>query len=97
RLIVYLRASLETLTARVQRRGREYEQAIPPDYLARLNDLYEEWISAYQLSPVLVIQTDWLDVVENPEHRGLVVEVVRDALAAAGENGKIPPHHPSIP
>ena len=43
-LVVYLRASTETLIKRITLRGREYERDISPDYLARLNDLYEEWI-----------------------------------------------------
>jgi deoxyadenosine/deoxycytidine kinase len=37
------------------------EQDIPVNYLRRLNRLYEQWFSTYDLSPVLVLETDKLD------------------------------------
>jgi deoxyadenosine/deoxycytidine kinase len=51
-LVIYLRASADTLKDRIRRRGREFEQDIDPLYLQRLNNLYEEWISRFALSPV---------------------------------------------
>ena len=65
-LLIYLRASLPTLRARIARRGRSFEAAIAEDYLSRLNRLYDAWIDAYDLSPKIVIDTDGLDFVGRP-------------------------------
>ncbi len=47
-LLIYVRASLPTLVAQIQKRGRNYEQSIQLDYLQGLNDLYENWIKEYK-------------------------------------------------
>ena len=46
-LLIYLRASISTLVGQIQKRGREYEESIRLDYLKRLNERYEAWISTY--------------------------------------------------
>lgn len=43
-LILYLKASTDRLLKHIRKRGREYEQTIDPNYLARLNDAYDAWI-----------------------------------------------------
>ena len=80
-LLIYLQASVETLTAHIQRRGRGYEQAIPSDYLARLNDLYDRWIADFKLCPVLTVAADRLDFVENPGDLAWVIQQLRAALS----------------
>jgi deoxyadenosine/deoxycytidine kinase len=67
-LVLYLRASIPTLRRRINQRGRAYEQAIPDDYLAQLNQLYDNWSAAFTLSPVLTVDTDNLDYVQHDEH-----------------------------
>jgi deoxyadenosine/deoxycytidine kinase len=62
-LLVHIDASLPTLRARIDRRGRTYEQAIPDAYLGSLNDLYGEWVAAYTHSPVVRVPGDQLDFV----------------------------------
>jgi deoxyadenosine/deoxycytidine kinase len=62
-LLIYLRAGLPTLRARIALRGRDYESAIDPAYLARLNELYEEFVHDYDLSRVVVLPADELDFV----------------------------------
>ena len=47
-LLIYLRASVPTLVNNIQKRGREYENAIRIDYLKRLNERYEAWITTYE-------------------------------------------------
>ncbi len=54
-LIVYLRAPVETVIARVAQRGRDYERAIAPAYLAQIHALYESWAAQCALAPVLTI------------------------------------------
>ncbi len=60
-LMIQLRCPVRTLRQRIHGRGRAMEQDIPVNYLRRLNRLYEEWFSTYDLSPVLVLETDKLD------------------------------------
>lgn len=64
-LTIYIKCSLATLQKRIARRGRDYEQTIPADYLAGLNELYAEFIAGYSLSPVITIPGDELDFIED--------------------------------
>jgi len=75
-LLIYVRASLETLRAHIARRGRDYEQRIPQEYLASLNRLYEAWIAAYDLSPVLVISSDSVNYADDEETRELMYRML---------------------
>ena len=79
-LMIYLRASVETLVSRIARRGREYERKITPQYLSGLNDLYESWISNFVLCPVLTIPSDDLDYVAHPGHLNLIAAKVEEKL-----------------
>jgi len=79
-LVVYLRSSVPTLQSRIAHRGREFEQDISPDYLAQLNDLYDEWIASFKLCPVLTIPADDLDFVRFNSHLDLIVNRVLDKL-----------------
>ena len=86
-LLVYLRASVPTLEARISLRGRDYESDIDPGYLERLNALYESFVTRYELSRVVVVPADELDFVRSPgdldatfailERHGLVPPIVR--------------------
>jgi len=62
-LMIYLKCSIRTIRKRIKIRGRKMEQDIPLSYLKRLDRLYENWISRYSLSKVMVIETDKLDYV----------------------------------
>lgn len=64
-LMIYLRCSLPTLKKRVKTRGRPEEQSLPRAYLARLQDLYEEWFQRYDLSETLVVETDQTDYLDD--------------------------------
>ncbi len=79
-LVVYLRASVPTLMARIAQRGRPFERNIAPQYLEQLNELYEEWIGRFNLCPVLTIPSDRLDFVANSHHLDLIVEKVLEKL-----------------
>jgi deoxyadenosine/deoxycytidine kinase len=84
-LLIYLRASVDTLQERISRRGREYERRISPDYLSGLNDLYESWISNFVLCPILTIPSDDLDYVAHPGHLNLIVSKVEEKLVGNEE------------
>ena len=79
-LVVYLRATLPTLLRRIELRGRDYERDISPDYLERLNRLYDEWIETFTLCPVLTVPADELDFVANDTHLALITDKVLERL-----------------
>lgn len=84
-LVVYLRASVETLLQRISHRGRDYEREITADYLSQLNDLYEGWIATFMLCPVLIVPADDLDYVSHHSHLDLIVSKIQDKLAGKEE------------
>jgi|SRR5580658_344675 deoxyadenosine/deoxycytidine kinase len=64
-VLIALRCSLRTTKKRIQKRRRPMESAIPDAYLRRLHRLYTSWFQRYDLSPIVVIDTDKLDYVED--------------------------------
>lgn len=79
-LVVYLRASVPTLLQRIALRGRDFERGISPQYLERLNALYEEWIDHFALCPVLTVPADALDFVKYNDHLELIAAKTQDKL-----------------
>jgi deoxyadenosine/deoxycytidine kinase len=84
-LVVYLRASPETLLKRIRNRGRDYERTITGEYLSQLNGLYERWISNFALCPVLAVPADDLDYVAHSAHLDLIVMKIQDKLTGKEE------------
>jgi len=79
-LMIYLRCSMRTLRKRIKLRGREMEEGIPLAYLKRLQKLYENWIESYDMSEVLILETDKLDYVHDLVHRLDVMERIESML-----------------
>jgi deoxyadenosine/deoxycytidine kinase len=79
-LLIYLKASVPTLVAQIQKRGREYEENIRLDYLKRLNDFYNKWIDSYKEGPLLVIDIDKNKFPENEEHLGEIMQKIDSQL-----------------
>jgi deoxyadenosine/deoxycytidine kinase len=71
-LLIYLRSSIPNLVNQIHKRGREYENSISIDYLSRLNERYEAWITTYDKGNLIILDVDNLDFVSNPEHLGEV-------------------------
>jgi deoxyadenosine/deoxycytidine kinase len=84
-LVVYLRASVPTLMARIKQRARGFESNISPEYLEQLNGLYESWIADFSLSPVLTVPADEVDFVAFPGHMDLIAEKVQEKLTGKQE------------
>jgi len=84
-LMIYLRASVSTLSGRIIKRGRDFEKTIKSDYLDQLNQAYEAWISNFSLCPVLTIPTDNLDFVSMPDHLDLIVRKVDEKISGKEE------------
>lgn len=75
-LLIYLRASVPTLVNQIQKRGRDYEESIRIDYLKRLNERYEAWISEYEDGKLLVIDVDENNFSESAEDLGTVIQKI---------------------
>lgn len=75
-LLIYLRASVPTLVRQIQKRGREYENAIRLDYLKRLNERYEAWITSYDSGKFIIIDVDDLNINDNPEDLGKIIRQI---------------------
>jgi deoxyadenosine/deoxycytidine kinase len=80
-LMIYLCAPVSMLMKRINKRGRAMETGISEDYLSLLDSFYEEWLSDFDVCPVLTIRTDDLDFVHRPRHLSTVVERIQDRLA----------------
>ena len=74
-LLIYLRASVPTLVSQIQERGRDYEEAIRLDYLSRLNERYEAWISTYDKGELLIIDVDGNNFHQSKEDLGKIILV----------------------
>jgi deoxyadenosine/deoxycytidine kinase len=79
-LMIYLRKSLPRLKEQIKKRGRDYEQDMPEDYLSNLNRYYDDWIGSYQIGKKLVIESDQLDFVAKPEDFEMICKHVMGSL-----------------
>ncbi|MCL4118316.1 UNVERIFIED_CONTAM: hypothetical protein GTU68_030248 [Idotea baltica] len=75
-LLIYLRSSISNLVSQIHKRGRDYENSISIDYLSRLNERYEAWISGYDKGNLLIIDVDNLDFVDKPEDLGFILNKI---------------------
>lgn len=79
-LLIYLRASVPTLVNQIQKRGREYENAIRLDYLKSLNERYEAFIASYEAehpdAKVLVVDVDNNNFHEKSEDLGIIISKI---------------------
>mgnify|MGYP000209152904 CR=1 FL=1 len=75
-LLIYLRGTIPTLVKQIQKRGREYENAIRLDYLKRLNERYEAWISSYDSGKFIIIDVDDLNIEDRPEDLGKIIRQI---------------------
>jgi deoxyguanosine kinase len=64
-LVIYLQAPIETLITRVKRRGNAYERGITEEYLARLADSYSRFFYHYASAPVLIVNSEHLNFVDD--------------------------------
>ncbi|MBX9734957.1 MAG: deoxynucleoside kinase, partial [Chitinophagaceae bacterium] len=79
-LLIYLKASVPTLVAQIQKRGREYEENIRLDYLKKLNEYYNKWIDNYREGQLLIIDCDKNKFGENDEHFGEIISKIDSTL-----------------
>ncbi|MCU0488970.1 MAG: deoxynucleoside kinase [Anaerolineales bacterium] len=84
-LLIYLKAPVQVLMDRIQKRARSIETGITADYLALLDSFYDDWMATFDVCPVLTIRTDDLDFVHQPKHLEIVVQRIQDKLAGREE------------
>ena len=80
-LLIYLRSGIPNLVNKIHKRGRDYENSISIDYLSRLNERYEAWISTYDKSKLIVIDVDEIDFVEKKKDLKIVLEKLNPILS----------------
>ncbi len=74
-LLVYLRASIPHLVGNISKRGRQYEQSIPLDYLEGLNARYEAFVSQYE-GRLMVVDVDGMDYLAQPSDFEQIVDSI---------------------
>ncbi len=77
-LVIYLQASTDTLIERVQRRGLKYERSISDEYLLNLANSYGEFFYHYQAAPLLTVNSDNLNFVDNEDDFFLLIERINN-------------------
>jgi len=90
-LLVYLQATTDTLMQRIALRDRPYERQMERSYISELNLAYDEFFSKpFDHTPILTIDSNNLNVVQNPEHLKLVENRIRQSL-------NLPPFQQTLP
>lgn len=90
-LIVYLRADTEVLMQRIAMRDRPYERSMETDYIASLNDSYEDFFDSFlQGVPVLRVDTNELNIVSDSAALDVVEKQIRTSIAEAPRQTKLP-------
>ena len=79
-LIIYLKASTDTLQTRIHSRGRDYEISIDPEYLHQLNVAYDQWTSRLKDIPVLKIETDQFNIFRDTDQFKSILDQVKTHL-----------------
>ena len=80
-MLIYLRSSIPNLASKIHKRGRDYENSISIEYLSRLNERYEAWISTYDKDKMVIIDVDDLDFVENKKDLESLISEIDKSLA----------------
>ncbi len=81
-LVIYLQASSSTLLERVRRRGRDYERQLGEDYLKRLGERYGEFFHYYEAAPILMVNSEHLNFVDNAEDFQLLLDRIENMRGA---------------
>ena len=82
-LIIYLKASTDTLLTRIHSRGREYENKISPEYIHQLNITYDNWIKNIKDIKVMTIKTDQFNIFTDTKKFDLILEDVQKLIESS--------------
>lgn len=76
-LVIYLQAPVDVLKKRIALRGRSYEKNMTADYLKRLNESYARFFYDYMQSPLLIVNAEEIDLVNNESDYNLLLQQIR--------------------
>lgn len=76
-LVVYLQASVDVLRKRISHRGRDYEHSMSRDYLSRINESYAHFFHNYNQSPLLIVNAEEIDLVNDENDYMLLLEQIK--------------------
>ncbi|MBU0529333.1 deoxynucleoside kinase [bacterium] len=79
-LVIYLQADTDTLMKNISKRKRSFEKNISRDYIDALNQVYNEYFFRYQDTPLLIINTNNIDFVNNKKDLEEIINVVRQPI-----------------
>jgi deoxyguanosine kinase len=74
-IVLYLQASPQVLMGRIEKRGRPFEKNMPQDYIETLNNAYNYFFFHYTETPLVIVNTDSLDLVSSQVHVEKLLEV----------------------
>jgi deoxyadenosine/deoxycytidine kinase len=80
-LIIYLQADTSTLMKNIDKRGRGFENNISYDYINALNEIYTEYFFRYNDTPLVIINTNNIDFVNNADDLEQVIEYIRQPVS----------------
>lgn len=80
-LVIYLQAPVDVLKKRISRRGRSYEKMITADYLTRLTESYARFFHNYNQSPILIVNAEEIDLVNNENDYTLLLEHIKNTTS----------------
>ena len=80
-LIIYLQADTATLMKNIDKRGRNFESNISYEYINELNDIYTEYFFRYNDTPLVIINTNNIDFVHNPDDLDQVIQYIKQPVS----------------
>ncbi|MCF7807532.1 MAG: deoxynucleoside kinase [Candidatus Marinimicrobia bacterium] len=79
-LVIYLQADTDRLLYNIRKRGRDFESAINADYIAALNQVYNEYFFRYKASPLLIINATDIDFVNDEDDLKDLLATIRQPI-----------------
>ncbi|MAR75443.1 MAG: deoxynucleoside kinase [Candidatus Marinimicrobia bacterium] len=80
-LIIYLQADTATLMKNIDKRGRNFESNISYEYINELNEIYTEYFFRYNDTPLVIINTNNIDFVHNPDDLDQVIQYIKQPVS----------------
>jgi deoxyguanosine kinase len=75
-VVIYLQASTDVLMERIRKRGRSFERNMPHDYIDTLNRAYNHFFFHYDETPLIMVNTDSLDLPKSPDHLERLIQAM---------------------
>mgnify|MGYP001393806777 FL=1 len=80
-LIIYLQADTASLMKNIDKRGRNFESNISYEYINELNEIYTEYFFRYNDTPLVIINTNNIDFVHNPDDLDQVIQYIKQPVS----------------